>query len=201
MKTAPLFINLPFSGTSGHQFNLFLAKPADIHLEDIAHALSHQHVFGGHGSRFYSEAEQAIYVASRLPKLHSIYALLATAYRAYLNPGFPPASLLVETDQDFIALRLGVEKAIFQAFGLSHHFKQGITPAIRQAQERITKIAETIILRPVALGGGSYEFEPGEKLAGAQWGLEPAAAKELFIKYFKALMGENVATVASSPKK
>lgn len=75
---------------TGRGFDPFSPKPADVHLEDIAHALSNTCRFGGHSPRFYSVAQHATLVAvlvleaSRRPDW-ALLALHHDSAEAYLG--------------------------------------------------------------------------------------------------------------------
>lgn len=77
MPTEPL-IQL----ASGRLFNPLDAKPDQIHLEDIAHALSLKCRFNGHSMRFYSVARHSILVARHCSD--SRWGLMHDAAEAYL---------------------------------------------------------------------------------------------------------------------
>lgn len=69
---------------SGAVIDPFAPDPAQIHVEDIAHALSHQCRFGGHAPHFYSVAQHSVEVAHRVPEPLRLQALLHDASEAYL---------------------------------------------------------------------------------------------------------------------
>lgn len=69
---------------TGRQFWPFDAKPEDIRIEDIAHALSMKCRFTGHCKFFYSVAHHSIIMATRAPKGLEAWALLHDATEAYL---------------------------------------------------------------------------------------------------------------------
>lgn len=48
---------------SGRKFHPFAPRIQDLHIEDIAHALSNLCRFAGHTSEFYSVAQHSVYVA------------------------------------------------------------------------------------------------------------------------------------------
>lgn len=59
-------------------------EPDQIHIEDIAHALSHICRFNGHTKEFYSVANHSIWVAAHCPEELRLQALLHDASEAYL---------------------------------------------------------------------------------------------------------------------
>lgn len=68
----------------GHQFWPLDPRPDEIHIEDIAHALSNVCRFNGHVRQFYSVAEHSVFVALCTPVEHRVAALLHDASEAYM---------------------------------------------------------------------------------------------------------------------
>jgi hypothetical protein len=68
----------------GRQFWPIAPEPGDVHLDDIAHALSMLCRFGGHCLRFYSVAEHSVLLASAVAPQYRLWALLHDASEAYL---------------------------------------------------------------------------------------------------------------------
>ena len=69
---------------TGKQFWPLDPRPGDIHIEDIAHALSNICRFTGHCRTFYSVAEHSVRVAATLPQRCELWGLLHDASEAYL---------------------------------------------------------------------------------------------------------------------
>lgn len=69
---------------SGRQFWPLDPRPEEIHIEDIAHALSNVCRFNGHVRQFYSVAEHSVFLALCTPVEHRVAALLHDASEAYL---------------------------------------------------------------------------------------------------------------------
>ena len=51
---------------SGQRFDFHDPKPEQVHLEDVAHALSLLCRYNGHTQRFYSVAEHSVHIADRI---------------------------------------------------------------------------------------------------------------------------------------
>lgn len=75
---------------TGRQFWPLDPRPEEVHLEDIAAALSKICRYGGHCKRFYSVAEHSVLMARALPEALRKYALLHDASEAYLNDVIRP---------------------------------------------------------------------------------------------------------------
>ena len=76
---------------SGQKFWPIDPKPEEIHLEDIAHALSMMCRFNGHCKWFYSIAEHSVYVCDLLKPKHKKWGLLHDAPEAFISDIVKPA--------------------------------------------------------------------------------------------------------------
>lgn len=79
----------------GEHFNLAKPDPARIHIEDIAHALSHLCRFNGHVSRHYSVAQHCYHVSTIAAKEHAAVALMHDATEAYYGDVTRPLKQLL----------------------------------------------------------------------------------------------------------
>src|ERR1700693_5499467 len=71
-----------------------LPNPADIRIEDIAHALSNQCRFGGHAREFYSVTEHCVRVSQHCRPEDALWGLLHDASEAYLSDVPAPLKVL-----------------------------------------------------------------------------------------------------------
>lgn len=69
---------------SGTVFYPLDPRAEEIHIEDIAHALSMQCRYTGHVARFYSVAEHSVHVSRAVPPEYALWGLLHDASEAYL---------------------------------------------------------------------------------------------------------------------
>jgi 5'-deoxynucleotidase YfbR-like HD superfamily hydrolase len=95
-------------------------EPADICIEDIAHALPQICRFTGHASVFYSVAQHSLWVSEWLANrgaspLLQLAGLLHDASEAYLSDLNTPAKRQL---RDYLAAEERVQGAIAEAFGL-----------------------------------------------------------------------------------
>lgn len=75
---------------SGVQFWPFDPHPDDIHIVDIAHALSRVCRYGGHCLDWYSVAQHSIMVSEIVPPRLALHALLHDAEEAYTGDMIRP---------------------------------------------------------------------------------------------------------------
>jgi hypothetical protein len=75
---------------SGVEFYPLDPRPEEIHITDIAHALSMSCRYGGHCKRFYSVAEHCVLMAERAPEHLRLCALMHDASEAYLSDVIRP---------------------------------------------------------------------------------------------------------------
>jgi len=78
---------------TGRQFWPLDARVDEIHLEDIAHGLSHICRFGGHCRHFYSVAQHSVLVSRAVPMQLRMLGLLHDATEAYIGDMVRPLKL------------------------------------------------------------------------------------------------------------
>ena len=66
---------------SGNLFWPLLPNPADVRIEDIAHALSNQCRFAGHSHTFYSVAEHCVRVSQLCRREDALWGCCTTPAR------------------------------------------------------------------------------------------------------------------------
>ena len=104
---------------SGTRFWPCDPRPEEIHLTDIAHALSNLCRFGGHLRRFYSVAEHCVHICRAAPKPFKRVALLHDASEAYLVDMPRPIKMMLKEYKD-IEARL--EKCLAERFKLLYPY-------------------------------------------------------------------------------
>lgn len=99
-------------------------RPEEIHIEDIAQALSMQCRFGGHVQKFYSVAEHCVLVASILPHKKRRAGLLHDASEAYCVDVPRPLKRCLA---GYTEIEARIQRAICKRFGLDvvDHEKDG----------------------------------------------------------------------------
>ena len=111
----------PFRTRSGRLVDLRAPRAADMHLPDIAGALSKMCRYNGHVARFYSVAEHSVLLSRHLSRVtgsldHARWALLHDASEAYTPDVTAP---LKRTLGEWEAIEAPFLIAIAAAFGLS----------------------------------------------------------------------------------
>lgn len=102
-------------------------KPADIDIEDIAHALSNLCRFTGHCPKFYSVAQHSCFVASLVPRELRLAALLHDASEAYLSDIASPTKQR-NTMVGYRMMEHFCTKAIAEKFGVSRFMLESVKP-------------------------------------------------------------------------
>jgi hypothetical protein len=165
---------------SGVRFWPLLPNPADIRIEDIAHALSNQCRFGGHAREFYSVAEHCVRVSQNCRPEDALWGLLHDASEAYLSDVPSPMKELPEFEA-YRAAERNLQGTIAARFGLSTEQPRSVT----EADRAVLGIEIRDLLRP------SGPPQPGrppqkDKLAiTAPW--PPRVAKARFLSRFREL--------------
>lgn len=109
----------------------FPADPrvVDVHVGDIAHALSNMPRFAGHTKRFYSVAQHSVAVSHACGPVASAYGLLHDASEAYLMDMPRPLKQLFP---EYKNVEDRLQAAIYEAFGLS---PDAVPQSVKEADE------------------------------------------------------------------
>lgn len=109
---------------TGRKFWPLSPSPDDVHIEDIAHALSLMCRFGGHCRDFYSVAQHSVLVASLLvTKEWKLAALLHDASEAYMADVLRPIKASLSQLHE---VEKGLEICISQKFGTMYPLHEHI---------------------------------------------------------------------------
>lgn len=166
---------------SSRAIDLFDPSPSDIHIGDIAHALSMQCRFVGHVSEFYSVAEHSVRVSFAVPEAAALHALLHDASEAYLGDVSTP---LKSALPQYRALETRMMHTIFRAFDLEYGLWQH---QIKQADLSVTH-AECRDLMPSGHVFGVESVKPDDNLI-VPWTQDEA--RRVFLTRFAALRRNN----------
>lgn len=150
------------------------ARPDEIVIEDIAHALSLICRFTGHCREFYSVAQHCCLAASYAPEGYRLWALLHDASEAYLTDISRPVKRYMA---DYKAYEAALEKVIADKFGLCWPM-----PSVVKAIDNQLLLTEARDLMPP--GSVSSWNLGGEPFANTVQPWTPAVAEERFLTLF-----------------
>lgn len=132
---------------SHRRFDLLNPRIEDVHIEDIAHALSHLCRFNGHTLAFYSVAQHSVLVAQICEEREpgtGLAGLMHDAAEAYIGDVTRPLKQLLSAEFDLLVqIEARVAQVIAQAFGMSWPF-----PAIVHQADEILLATEVRDLLP-----------------------------------------------------
>lgn len=131
----------PFIATnSGSWWYLATPSPADVRIEDVAHALAYTNRYTGHAG-LYSVATHSMHVADIVRWLghpeHELAALVHDAHEAYVGDVSAPLKRLLP---DFSALERVNEAAVREAFGVPVE-----TPAVVKRADLMALADEALV--------------------------------------------------------
>jgi hypothetical protein len=163
---------------SGRQFWPLDPRPDEVHIEDIAHALSMMCRYGGHTTRFYSVAEHCVHISRACSPENALAGLLHDASEAYatdiirpIKPFLPGYRQIEDRLSDCIAAAFGLPEA------MPAEVKALDIAILRNEYEQIMATC------PAEDWGLRYSGIPGLALQG--W--PPSRAKARFLARFREL--------------
>lgn len=109
----------PYIGCfSGRKFYPLDVRTSDIHIEDIAHALSNMCRFAGHCKKFYSVAQHSVHVSNQLPEELRLAGLLHDASEAYLVDVPRPIKHIADFSP-YRKVEREIMQAVYKKFGIT----------------------------------------------------------------------------------
>jgi 5'-deoxynucleotidase YfbR-like HD superfamily hydrolase len=115
---------------SGRVVDLSRFSEEDIHIEDIAHALSQIVRFTGHITKPYTVAQHSVLVSRLCPEEHALWGLLHDASEAYLGDVSTPLKSLLP---EYREIEGRVQREIAGRFGLPWPMPASVKDADRRA--------------------------------------------------------------------
>ncbi len=159
-------------------------RPEEVHIEDIAHALSMICRYGGHVRDFYSVAEHSYHVSHMVPPEHALQGLLHDATEAYLGDVIRP---LKHHLGDYGAYERSTRIIIADSFGLDWH-----PPVEVKAADNLACVWESRqLMRPSPFPEDDWRVKiilPDSLTGRRVYCWPPALAKEAFLMRFRELV-------------
>lgn len=115
---------------SGAPFYPLEAKPDDIEIEDIAHALGMVCRYAGHCREFYSVAEHSVIMSHTVDPEHALWALLHDATEAYIGD-------LVRPLKHEIRAYMSVESRLAEAIAIKFDLPGSMPEQVKEHDTRI----------------------------------------------------------------
>jgi len=178
-----------FTTFTGRQFDPFDPQPEDIHILDIAHALSNTCRYGGMCQFYYSVAQHSGYVAQMAMDLNGtktspdwpLWGLLHDAAEAYIGDMPTPFKPFMT---NFDKVETDILRVIAEKFGLHWYGEAGVPDAIKKVDKRML-FTEARQLLP---GADWCKYQPKwPETAGYDMMVQPMspiAAEDAFLRTF-----------------
>ena len=123
-----------FTTVTGRQFDPFDPQPEDIHILDIAHALSNTCRYGGMSQFYYSVAQHSGHVMGHLKGEYAFWGLMHDAAEAYVGDMPTPFKPFMK---NFDEVEDGILRVIADKFGLKWVGDHGVPPAVKAVDRRM----------------------------------------------------------------
>lgn len=146
---------------TGKRIDLFHPHPAQIEIEDIAHALAHLCRFGGHTVEHYSVAQHSVLVSRLVPDNLACVALMHDAAEAYIGDIVRPLKqalgVVIETIERNLLAAISY-RFDYLPFGLA-------LPEIKRADEiaLMTEKRDVLGLTASGVRWDGYDWPPADK--------------------------------------
>ena len=165
---------------SGGKFHLLAPRQDEIHIVDIAHALSNICRFTGHVREFYSVAEHSIHASYLVPAEDAFWALLHDASEAYCADLNRPLKHYTAIGPVYKEVEERVMDAICDRFGLSH-----VEPKSVYDADGLMLYAEKEQLMPRMEWDTRWQVPVAANVVLKCW--SPKIGKQKFLKRFNEL--------------
>lgn len=165
---------------SGAELSVLDPQPEDIHIDDIAQALSLQCRFGGHVPHFYSVAQHSVMVSNVVPEKHALWGLLHDASEAYIADILSPIKWQLP---DYQATERRFMAAVCERFAMAEE----MPPEVKAADLRLLATEK----RDIKRDKGHWQVLDGVKPLGAViMPLSPEQSRRLFMMRYRGLVHE-----------
>ena len=162
----------------GVQFWPMDARPEEVDIGDIAHALAHQCRFGGHTNSFYSVAQHSVIVSNNVPNHLAVQGLLHDATEAYIVDVPTPIKKYLTNYKE---IEHGLAKVIGRRFGVE---LADLSKEVKSADARALWTEKRDLRGPTPAAWGVPRRNPFFELIQP---LPPGAAEVLFLERCREL--------------
>ena len=169
---------------TGRHFDILNPDPLDVHIKDIAHALSLLCRFCGHVREFYSVAQHSVLVSQRVSPQHAFWGLLHDASEAYVADLSRPLKHAPEMSR-YRTTEKHVMTAIAERLGLS----MPEPPEVKLVDRRMCATEMRDLMGAVYDWGVGQEPFPGEIIPWSPEKAEAEFARRYYELRFNKHMG------------
>ena len=169
---------------TGRYISLTEPSETELHISDIAHALSQICRFGGHVRQFYSVAQHSVLVSQLVRVEYRLQALLHDAAEAYCGDMVSPLKHLPSMKQ-YREYEGVIQWRVFEAFGVM--VGEESTAAVKRADLEMQATERRDLMAPDNVRWANLDGV-APRAAGIS-PLMPMAAETAFLKRFKELAG------------
>lgn len=162
---------------TGNIFHPLDPRPDEVHIEDIAHALSLLCRWQGHCQTFYSVAQHSVLVSGALPAKYQLWGLLHDAAEAYLNDIASPIKRHMPV---FVEIENKVLRAVAEKFSLIWP----MPPEIKREDEEILLAERRDLIAECHVPRAASGFTAAE---GPITPWTPEHAERMFLILFRLL--------------
>ena len=170
---------------SGGYFHFEDPRPEEVHLSDIAAALSKITRYTGHTTEFYSVAQHSVLVSKLVPRHLALAGLLHDATEAYIGDINRPLKMLLDEKAPGV-LRF-IENRIHDAVSL--RFNLFVTPEDHVALKHADNVALATEKRDLLYGDTEWPGMP-DPMDQEIVPLAPHQAETQFLRRFRYIQRE-----------